>query len=113
MGVNPAFFPMMAEAQYDSWLTVGITTGGTGEISSIGIDFNSWTENTRISTANGALFWMDPTAAPAGGLVLGRPVQGRPVVVAQLTVRTGIVQPPAQLSAQGHVSTHATFSRYV
>jgi hypothetical protein len=40
-GVNPAFYSTDASVQYDSWLTVGATEGSE-DISSIGIDFNTW-----------------------------------------------------------------------
>ena len=43
-GVNSAFFETSPESQYDSWLTIGLTDGNNGEISSAGIDWNSWTE---------------------------------------------------------------------
>ena len=40
-GSNPAFWPMMAAAQYDSWLSVGVDDASAGDaLSSIGIDFD-------------------------------------------------------------------------
>ncbi len=91
-GVNPQFLPMMPDAGYDSWLTVGTTTGNSGEISSIGIPFASWTADTGITATNGAVFWMDPNAAPSSGTI----------VVGQLTVRTGSTMLPVEMDAQGH-----------
>lgn len=39
-GTNPAFWEVSADAQYDSWLSVGVTRGNVhNEISSIGIDW--------------------------------------------------------------------------
>ena len=91
-GVNPAFFPMMPTAQYDSWISIGITNGGAGEI---GIPWSSWSETNGITADNGAVFWMDPNAAP-GGVA--------PIVIGQLTVRSGFSPLDIQMDAQGHSS---------
>ena len=55
--VNPAFFPMMADCQWDSFLTIGLDGPATtpGAISTVGIDFSSWTETQGINTDNGAV----------------------------------------------------------
>jgi len=90
-GTNPAFFPMMPAAQYDSWISVGTTTGNQGELSSIGIPFASWTADHGITATNGAVFWMDPMAGPTSGTI----------VVGQLTVRTGWTELPVEMDAQG------------
>ncbi len=46
---------------YDSWITIGITNGDkNNELSTIGIDFNQWSNTQSISTTNGAVFSMDP-----------------------------------------------------
>ena len=94
-GVNPAFFSINPDVQYDSWLTVGITGGNVhNSISSIGIDWDAWTETSKSFTDDGvcragflpvspligraswvcithrrpagaqAVFWMDPTVGP-------------------------------------------------
>jgi len=65
-GVNPAFFGVMAESEFDSWLTIGMTGGNTGALSSIGVDFTAWTAATGIGTTDGAVFYMDPTIGPSG-----------------------------------------------
>ena len=78
-GANPAFFAFSPDAQFDSWLTAGITEGDTaGAISSIGVDFNAWTESDGLEIADGAIFWMSPRDSPQGDSV-----------VAQLTVAAG------------------------
>lgn len=86
-GTNPAFWPIaatpaMGYAEYDSWLTVGITDGdASGELSSIGLDFNAWDNSHLFYMCNDcAIFWMTPDSAPSG-----------PTTVAQLTVPTGTV----------------------
>ena len=56
-GANPAFFPIMAGAEFDGWLTVGITAGDTtGALGSIGLDFDGWTTDSGLTTDNGAIF---------------------------------------------------------
>ena len=78
-------------AKYDSWLTVGVTEGNSqNAISSIGIDWDSWTPNWpgppseavgQLSVDDGAVFWMDPDDAPSFEQF------GDKTPVAQLTVR--------------------------
>eukprot|EP01044_Picomonas_judraskeda_P007135 COSAG03_NODE_750_length_5996_cov_3.402408_1_plen_1107_part_10 len=77
-GVNPAFVAVSASAAVDSWLTVGMTGGNSGALSSIGIDWDSWTADSALSADNGAVFWMVPDDGPAGTVVL-----------AQITVTAG------------------------
>jgi uncharacterized surface protein with fasciclin (FAS1) repeats len=79
-GANPQFFPIMPACEFDSFLTVGITDGSNaGAISSIGIEFQSWSEDGGLDTSDGAVFWMDPTA----------PQYNRLTVVAQITTPSG------------------------
>lgn len=87
-GCNPAFFPIMAGAQFDGWLTVGITGGDTaGALSSIGLDFAGWTATDGLSSYDAAIFWMNPDDGPS-----------ETAVVAQVTVSSGFT---AVVSAQG------------
>ena len=74
-GVNPVMFGAISESAYDSWLTVGVTTGSIDELAVVGLDLEEWTETAGIESPDGGLFWMTPTDAPAGHSV-----------VAQLTV---------------------------
>tara|TARA_A100001015_G_scaffold280964_1_gene343739 strand:- start:90 stop:1355 length:1266 start_codon:yes stop_codon:yes gene_type:complete len=77
-GVLPAIINIDPDSQYDSWLTIGITDGNTGnQVSTVGIDFSTWTENTGIHTTNGAVFTIDPEVSV---------VDGDEYVVAQITV---------------------------
>ena len=82
-GANPAFFTIMAGAEFDSWLTVGSTDGTIGGniAASPGFDFSAWTATSPLQTTNGAIFYMDPstfaTNAGAG-----------PIVMAQITSAT-------------------------
>jgi len=83
-GTNPAFWPVASSdatgyAQYDSWLSVGLSDGDAGgALSSIGINWELWTELNGVTVDDGAVFWMSPDNAPGGS-----------VVVAQLTVPAG------------------------
>ena len=143
---NPAFFPMMPECEFDSFLTIGsdgpgeatvqaksatardllrisfemaefsvlfpievrpwvcfrrnacgYTARTPGAMSSIGIDFASWSETTGLSTGNGAMFFMDPDH---GARLQDGLQDPEPVVFLQLTVRSGSTF-SGQLSAQG------------
>ena len=60
-GIPNEFININSDSQYDSWLTIGLTNGDPfNKISTIGIDFTSWNENTGIYNTNGAVFLMDP-----------------------------------------------------
>ena len=78
---NPAFFAVMADAEFDSFITLGMDGPALqpGALSAIGVDFDSWSETAGLRTTDGAVFFMDPDH--------GATVE--PVVVMQLTVRTG------------------------
>ena len=59
-GTNPAFWAYQADAQYDSWLTVGVDDGSAkSALTSIGIDWDSWTADDGLDIDDGAIFWMD------------------------------------------------------
>ena len=54
-----------ADAQYDSWVTVTTDDGSAKEgLTSIGIDWHSWTADVGLDIADGAVFWMNPINAP-------------------------------------------------
>jgi hypothetical protein len=70
-GVNPAFVSINPDVQYDSWLTVGITGGNVhNSISSIGIDWSSWTETSK---AWGGRLHIDDGVSSAGLLTCSEP----------------------------------------
>jgi hypothetical protein len=61
-GVSPSIISIFPDAYYDSWLTIGITDGDReNKLSTVGMDFHNWDDNTPIITENGAVFLMDPT----------------------------------------------------
>ena len=80
-GANPAFFAITAGAEFDSWLTIGVTDGSMpGAISaSPGFDLATWTESAGISQTNAAIFFMDPAT-------MGANSGADPIVMAQMTV---------------------------
>ena len=93
-GTNPAFWEVSADAQYDSWLSVGITRGNVhNDISSIGVDWSSWTAKDGLYVDDGAVFWMDPTKPSDFA-------DGGAAAIAQFTIPTG-VEVHAIFNAQG------------
>lgn len=79
-GYSDYLMDMIPDTQYDSWLTIGLTNGDpTNEISSVGVDFKSWTETTGITIDDGAVFLMDPENRNTEN-------QGSEVIIAQLTI---------------------------
>jgi hypothetical protein len=84
-GTSPAFWavannPAIGYAEYDSWITVGLTEGdSSGSLAAIGVDFNAWSESSYGYTCNDcAVFWMEPDSAPSGA-----------TTVAQMTIQSG------------------------
>jgi hypothetical protein len=77
-GTNAAFHAIannaaLGFAEFDSWLSVGVTGGdAAGALSTIGLDFVAWNEATGLDTNDGAVFWMSPDAAPGGESVVGQ-----------------------------------------
>eukprot|EP01044_Picomonas_judraskeda_P018366 COSAG03_NODE_3627_length_1913_cov_26.292744_1_plen_454_part_00 len=87
-GVSPAFYPVSAAAEFDSWLTVGVVDGSAGAaLSTIGLGLEGWTLSTGLAASNGAVFWMNPDSGPGGT---------DPICLAQVTVPEG-----SALSASG------------
>lgn len=93
-GVSPEFFPYSSAAASDSWLSVGINGGNTrGDIASIGIKFDKWTESKALVVDDGAVFWMDPRNAPRTSTTAA-------VQIGQVTTPTGVIW-NAVVNAQG------------
>ena len=80
-GGNPLLFAANADAEFDSWITVGVTDASETIYMSPGLDatFDTWNESNTFSTTNGAIFWMSPPAGP----------QGTGIVIAQITADAG------------------------
>ena len=73
-------YAALGYAEFDSWLTVGITDGTQGPISaSPGFDLGAWTDSAGISETNAAIFFMDPAT-------MGANSGSDPIVMAQMTV---------------------------
>eukprot|EP01043_Picozoa_sp_COSAG02_P002436 COSAG02_NODE_56_length_43700_cov_33.650765_7_plen_1205_part_00 len=87
---SPYFFSTVPDAEFDSFLTIGVDGPSVESLSSVGIDFTSWTESNGMTLDDGAVFFMDPDHG----------AEAEPVVFMQLTVQTG-TEFSGQLSAQG------------
>lgn len=60
-GISRFMSSIIPNIQYDSWLTIGITDGNiNNKVSSVGIDFDSWTSVNGINIDNGAVYVTDP-----------------------------------------------------
>ena len=99
-GASPAFFAIannaaLGFAEFDSWLTIGVTDGSApGAISaSPGFEVASWTETTGISEYNAAIFYMDPATMRANS-------GADPIVMAQMTVPAATVAAGGTATAQ-------------
>jgi len=79
-GYSDYLMDMIPDTRYDSWLTIGLTNGDPdNQVSSVGIDFKSWTETSGLSIDNGAVFLMNPEN-------YNTITQGSEIVIAQLTL---------------------------
>ena len=86
-GVSPAFFAVanndaLGYAEFDSWLTIGVTDGSAGGAiaASPGFDIASlWTASTGLEETNSAVFFMDPGT-------MGANSGSEPIVMAQMTL---------------------------
>ena len=88
-GSNTAFYAVMPDCEFDSWLTVGPTDGSdNGAISAIGVEWDAWDETTAMSVDNGAVFWMNPDDGPGKGAA-GADHADYDAVLAQLTMADG------------------------
>jgi hypothetical protein len=56
--------------QKDSFLTIGDEDNGL--VSSVGVDFDTWTDSTPLRVTDGAVFILDPDRAPRGRVRLAR-----------------------------------------
>ena len=93
-GVSAADIANNTDAEYDSWVTIGATDGGSA-LSSIGIDWDSWTEDgAALSVSDGVVF-LDSTAEGA---------TGEDIVVAQLTLPTDTILGTAKFVLQGNTA---------
>ena len=94
-GIAPELIAINHDALYDSWLTVGITNGDPlNKISTIGIDFNSWDENTPLYITNGAVFVMNPTEITS---------TNNEYIIAQLTIPNEVIT-DAIINVQGKLN---------
>ena len=65
--MNPAFFQFNPDAEFDSFVTIGLDGPAVtpGALSTVGINFESWTERTGIEVHDGAVFFMVSSFAVA------------------------------------------------
>ena len=64
-GISPQLIIYSPDSAYDSWLTIFNTDGDIDhKLSSVGIDFDSWTEDQGIMVSNGAIFEVSPSSVP-------------------------------------------------
>jgi hypothetical protein len=113
-GVNPQFYPMGKKSKFDSWLTVGLTTGDSSSaLGSVGESFDGWSETKGLTTSDGGIFWMDPRNGPSMKKPYGasgsedwwaKQHAAAHIVIAQLTVAKGSSF-DAQVNIQGHTKT--------
>ncbi len=60
-GISPSIIGTFPDSEWDSWLTIGITDGDKNSaLSSVGVPFGSWTEDSSMTITNGAVFILDP-----------------------------------------------------
>ena len=80
-GIDPAFFALAPESEYDSWITVGVTDASSEVSLSPGLSdaMEAWTADAGFESDNAAAFFMTPSDGPSGN----------GIVMAQLTITSG------------------------
>ena len=108
-GISPDLIRINYLSQYDSWLTIGLTDGDPhNKLSSIGVDFSSWSETNGLIVENGAVFLLDPNEEN---------VHGNKYVVGQITIPTGTIE-TVNMNIQGQTQEftdnqgHNTWKEY-
>jgi hypothetical protein len=82
-GISPSIIDIFPDAKFDSWITIGITDGDPrNKLSTIGIDFNTWSEDSSVLTSDGAVFLMDPREI----------ISHEEYIIAQLTIPNNIMK---------------------
>ena len=107
-GTNPLFWPYHPDAQWDSWLTVGVTDGNAkGDVAAIGLNFTAWPLR-EFDSDNGAVFWMDPgnPSAPSGKAVVAQlTLPSSDDLYASISVQGKSRCPPGQHCADWHAES--------
>ena len=94
-GINPFIMNIYPDTKYDSWLTIGLSDGdNNNDLSSIGVNFEDWSEEKSLDVTNGAIFLMDPEE---------KIVDGDEYLLGQMTVRENS-NPIVVLNVQGKTS---------
>ena len=94
-GINPFIINTYPDTKYDSWLTIGLSNGDiNNDLSSIGLNFEDWSEEKGLDVTNGAIFLMDPEE---------KIVYDDEYLLAQITVRENS-NPIVVLNVQGKTS---------
>ena len=102
-GIAPEIIAINHDAMYDSWLTIGLTNGDPlNKIASVGIDFNSWTEDNPIHTTDGAIFITNPDE------IL---IAGSEYIMAQITIPTGVTE-KVIINVQGRLDNLESWNEY-
>jgi len=84
-GVGVDYLKLNNESKYDSWLTVGITGGDSGQqINSVGLSWSDWTSDKGIDDNDCGVFWMNPLKANQSASY-----ESNPIMLGQLTVQKG------------------------
>jgi hypothetical protein len=99
-GTRSELWAFTPDAEYDSFVFAAADVGAD-KISSIGIDFDSWSPNAGVSCDNGAVFLLDPNTATPG-----------PLLAAQLTIPAGAGF-TVTMGAQGHEKIDPAFQAMV
>jgi len=81
-GISPSLISIYPDSKYDSWLTIDIIDGDLNNyISTIGIDYNIWTETYPLNVEDGAIYLMDPE------MIITNNMEH---IIGQLTIRSNI-----------------------
>ena len=101
-GISSSIISIFPDALYDSWLTIGISDGDNdNKLSTIGIDFNEWSEIKPITTSNGAVFSLDPNEGE----------NKNEYIVGQITIRDNLID-VMTVNVQGKKNNNEIWNEY-
>jgi hypothetical protein len=92
-GVYGAFIGQSPSSAFDSWLTVG-SDDGMAALTSVGIDFASWTSTAGLTVENGVVINTAEMSAAGSSPSTG--------LVAQITIPTSATATTVVMNFQGH-----------
>ena len=113
--INPAFFSLDPDVEWDSFLTIGLLSNTGNELNTIGIDWTNFgVSGTLLETDNGSLFIL-PTDVQGNATAFSDSCgsNGHGVLIGQLTIVGEGASIEGSALLQGHDDLGATWQAHI